>query len=224
MDISYSLAFTTGFLGGFGHCIGMCGPLVTSYTFHEGRFGGSRISLSPHLLYNAGRITTYVFIGSLMGLTGSFANTLGRFSGIQDIMTIIAGCIMILMGLGITGILGGMNFMERHNNIILKAVKMVLEGTSLWRYYPLGLLLGLLPCGLSYSIFIASAGTGNLFSGMMIAFSFGLGTVPALLLFGVIITYLSNRIRGLVYRAGGIVIMLMGIYFILRGVGLHADM
>ena len=224
MDISYFLAFTTGFLGGFGHCIGMCGPLVTSYTFHEGRFRDSRISLSPHLLYNAGRITTYVFIGSLMGLAGSFANTLGRFSGIQDIVTIIAGCIMILMGLGITGILGGMNFMERHNNIILKAVKMVLEGASLWRYYPLGLLLGLLPCGLSYSIFIASAGTGNLFSGTMIALSFGLGTVPALLLFGVIITYLSNKVRGLVYRAGGIVIILMGIYFIFRGIGLHAGM
>jgi len=224
VDISYFLAFTTGFLGGFGHCIGMCGPIVTSYTFHGGRFGDSRISLSPHLLYNAGRINTYVFIGSLMGLAGSFADTIGRFSGSQDIVTIIAGCIMILMGLGITGILGGMNFIERHNNIILKAVKMVFEGISLWRYYPLGLLLGLLPCGLSYSIFIASAGTGNLFSGMMIALSFGLGTVPALLLFGVINTYLSNRIRGLVYRAGGIVIMLMGIYFIFRGVGLHANM
>lgn len=224
MDISYFLSFMTGFLGGFGHCIGMCGPLVTSYTLHEGRFRNSHISMFPHLLYNAGRITTYAFIGSLMGLTGSFANTLGRFSGIQDIVTIIAGCIMILMGLGITGIFGEMNFLERHNNIILKAVKIVLEGASLWRYYPLGLLLGLLPCGLSYSIFIASAGMGNFFSGMMIVLSFGLGTVPALLLFGVIITYLSSRIRGMVYRVGGIVIMLMGVYFIFRGVGFHAGM
>ncbi|GER94394.1 sulfite exporter TauE/SafE family protein [hot springs metagenome] len=224
MDISYFFAFTTGFLGGFGHCIGMCGPLVTSYAFYECRFRDSRISLLLHILYNSGRVTTYVFIGSLMGFAGSFANTLGMFSGIQNIVTIIAGCIIILMGLGITGIIGGTNFIERYNNIILKAVKMVLEGASLWRYYALGLLIGLVPCGLSYSIFIASAGTGNFFSGSMIALSFGLGTVPALLLFGIIITYLSNKVRGLIYRASGIVIILMGIYFIFRGIGLYADM
>lgn len=218
MDISYFLVFTTGFLGGFGHCIGMCGPLVISYTFYEGRFRGSRISLSPHLLYSAGRITTYVFIGSLMGLAGSFANTLGRFSGIQDIATIIAGCIMILMGFSITGILGGMNFIERHNSGVIKAIKMVLESESAWRYYPLGILMGFLPCGLSYSVFIASAGTADFLKGMVSAVCFGIGTVPAMLLFGIAVRKMSTAFREWMHKAGGITIIFMGLFFIYRSI------
>jgi sulfite exporter TauE/SafE len=211
----YLLAFTTGFLGGFGHCIGMCGPLVASYTLHA---AAARSKIIPHLIYNAGRLTTYTFIGSLMGLAGSFVNTAGKLAGIQNIAAMLTGMLMIAAGLSIAGFFKGAKYIESHNSFILGAVKVVVETDSPLRYYPLGLLLGLLPCGLSYSVFIGAAGAGGLFQGMFYVFCFGIGTVPALLLFGVVMNYVSSRIRGWLYRASGVAVIISGVYFLVKGI------
>jgi sulfite exporter TauE/SafE len=61
---------------------------------------------------------------------------------------------------------------------------------------------------------MAAAGTGSMLSGMLTAFFFGIGTLPALLMFGLIAGYLSHKMRGLLYKLSGIIIILMGIYFI----------
>ncbi len=226
MDTGYVLAFTTGILGGFGHCIGMCGPLVAAYTLHDIRqfatplnpplVRGDLRGVLPHLLYNIGRITTYMFMGAVMGLAGSFINVAGRISGFQNIVAIVAGLFMILMGISISGISGGMAWLERHNNLILKIAQNFLQGESLWRYYPMGALFGFLPCGLSYTVSMAAAGTGSFLSGTFIMFFFGIGTLPALLLFGIISGYMSHRLRGWIYKTAGIVVMLMGVYLIFK--------
>jgi sulfite exporter TauE/SafE len=215
----YLLAFTTGLLGGFGHCIGMCGPLVASYTLHS---AASRTRIIPHLMYNAGRITTYTFIGSLMGLAGNFLNTAGKLAGIQNIAAMLTGILMIAAGLSISGCFKSASFIGSRNSFVLKAVKIVVETDSPLRYYPLGLLLGLLPCGLSYSVFIGAAGAGGLLQGMLYVFCFGLGTLPALLLVGVIMTYVSIRIRGWLYRASGVAVAISGVYFLVRGIASSA--
>ena len=62
------LALATGLLGGFGHCVGMCGPLVAAMSLAGGPADPRRV-LAGHLLYNAGRVTTYGFIGAAMGLS-----------------------------------------------------------------------------------------------------------------------------------------------------------
>ena len=215
----YYLAFTTGLLGGFGHCLGMCGPVVASYTLQS---GATHATVLTHMLYNAGRITTYSFIGALMGLSGTFLNTAGSLAGLQNVAAILTGTIMIIMGLNIIGLLRGTNFIERYGSFVLRAVHVVVDTGSSFRYYPLGLLLGLLPCGLSYSVFIGAAGTGGLLQGMFFVFCFGLGTVPALLLFGVAMTFISSRLRGWLYRASGILVIMSGIYFLVRGITSHA--
>lgn len=222
MSPVYMLAFTTGLLGGFGHCIGMCGPLVASYTLRAKENPGPGRSFFPHLLYNSGRITTYVFIGSLMGFTGTFLGTAERLAGIQGAAQVLAGIFMVVMGLGIAGVPGLTGRLEGKNSYILKAVKLVSEGDSLWRYYPLGLLMGFLPCGLAYSVFIGAAGAGGVLQAMLYVFSFGAGTLPAMLLFGFIISYLSIRIRGWLYRTSGVIVILSGVYFIARGISSNA--
>jgi sulfite exporter TauE/SafE len=216
METGLLAAFSTGLLGGFGHCIGMCGPIVASYAFHNSsaklfsRFGS-------HILYNIGRITTYMFIGALMGLTGSFVNVAGRLTGLQNVVAILAGLFMVLMGLSITGLFGTARWLEGHNNLIMKAARGLSYEKSLWRYFPLGALFGFLPCGLSYTVFIAAAGTGDLFSGMLLTGFFGLGTFPSLFLFGISASLISLKLRGLLYRIAGFIIIGMGIYFLAKG-------
>ncbi len=224
METGNIAAFTTGLLGGLGHCIGMCGPIVASYTLSDTSSTTIVSRLFTHILYNTGRITTYMFIGALMGLTGSFINTAGSISGFQNIVAVIAGLIMIMMGLNISGILGRAGWLEGHNNFIMKTGKDLLHEHSMWRYYPLGALFGFLPCGFSYAAFTAAAGTGSFLSGMLLMMFFGLGTLPALLLFGIAASYISIQLRGLLYKTAGLVVILTGIYFLAKGIRLYASL
>jgi sulfite exporter TauE/SafE len=225
METGYILALTTGIIGGFGHCIGMCGPLVASFTLAGPTQPGSRIGrIAPQMLYNSGRITTYTLIGGVMGLSGSFINVAGKLANIQNSVAVLAGVIMILMGISITGGRGNTAWIEKHNTPILRAATGIRASSSSLRYFPLGIVLGLLPCGLSYTVFIAAAGTGGLFPGMLTALLFGLGTLPALVVFGAVISSLTATLRSRIYRTSGLLVILMGLYYLYRGIILYANL
>ncbi len=219
------LAATTGLLGGFGHCAGMCGPLAASIGLVASPRIGVRRALSGQLLYNAGRVTTYACIGGAMGLTGSFVNTAGRLAGLQDAVAVGAGVVMILMGLGAAGVAPLFKRLEdRIAARVFRGVRSVLEGGGPGRFYALGILLGFLPCGLSYSAFVGAAASGGLPQGFLFALAFALGTVPALLLVGGASTLASARARGILYRLGGVAVAAVGALFVARGLGLHAPL
>lgn len=224
MDPQYLLALTTGILGGFGHCIGMCGPLVASQALLNSSAHPSPQIVMPHLQYNLGRIAMYGLIGALMGLAGSFLNVAGKLAGVQNMVLLLAGLAMITMGISIIGFRSATSWIEGHNSSILRAARRILNSTSPLRPVSLGIVMGLLPCGLSYTIFIAAAGSGTAFSGMFIAVLFGTGTLPALLLFGTLVSSLSARLRGRIYQAGGVLVVIMGVYFLIRGSRLYAGL
>lgn len=221
-DTSYLLALTTGLLGG-AHCVGMCGPIVASYALQGELRALTGITILkkifPHLLYNLGRISTYAFIGALMGMTGSFVNNI---AGFQSIVRIAAGAVMILMGINITGLTGGFGWLEKRGGLIMKTGAELLSLQSLWRYFILGALFGFLPCGLSYSMFAASAGTGNPVSGFLVSLLFGLGTLPWLVVFGVSASLVSAHLRGYIYKASGVIVIIMGLFYLVRGIKMYA--
>jgi sulfite exporter TauE/SafE len=95
----------------------------------------------------------------------------------------------------------------------------MLEGGGPSRLYPTGLALGLLPCGLSWTVFLGAAGTGSLPEGLLLALAFGLGTTPALLLVGVAGSAVGLRARAGLVRAGGVLVAALGVLFLLRGAG-----
>ncbi len=216
-----AMAFVTGLLGSFGHCAGMCGPLVGSFALAAAPLGARR-SLGGQLAYHAGRVTTYGTIGAVMGLTGSFVNVAGRLAGVQQVVAVAAGLSMILVGLGLAGLSATLRRLEaRASGRAVALVRGVLGGGGPGRLYPAGLVLGLLPCGLSWTAFLGSAGTGSAIEGLLLALAFGLGTVPALLAVGVAGTAVGARARGLLARAGGVLVALLGLLFVLRGAGVH---
>jgi hypothetical protein len=222
MSPDLALALTTGLVGGFGHCLGMCGPLAVGFALTAGPRLGARAAFSAQAVYHLGRVTTYAAVGAVMGLVGSFVDVAGRVAGAQRVASVVAGLAMTAMGLGATGIAGWARRLEaRATDRVVAAVRGLLEGGGPGRLYPLGLLLGLLPCGLSYSIFVGSAATGAPVPGMLLALAFGLGTTPALLLAGAAATLLSQRLRGWLYRAGGLLVAVLGALFLLRGLGLR---
>jgi sulfite exporter TauE/SafE len=223
MTAGWLAALGTGLLGGFGHCLGMCGPIAGAVGVAAG--GAPARALRVQLAYNAGRVTTYGFVGFAMGLGGSFVNTAAALAGWQDAVSVVAGALMILLGLGALGLAGFARRLElRVAGRVFRAARAVLEGGGPARAYPLGLLLGFLPCGLSYSAFMAAAATGHPASGLALALAFGAGTAPALLLAGTAAGAIGPRLRGALYRLGGALVVLFGARFVLRGLGIDAPL
>jgi sulfite exporter TauE/SafE len=225
IDPLYLVFLTTGFMVGFGHCIGMCGPIVVSLSLNLKQ----RNPIAPHLLYNAGRIITYSILGGLMGATGSFTLVAAHIAGIQKGALILAGIIIIIMGLAMSGWfhLGRLSI-DDHNpdGLISKGFKKLSQTKSTTAYLPIGLLLGLLPCGPVYTALIAAAGAGmkagsimeGITRGVLVMLFFGIGTIPALFLVAKLADMGWLKKRAIIYRIGAILMMAVGLYFVIKGI------
>lgn len=224
-DPLYVLFLSTGFLVGFGHCIGMCGPIVVSFSL---ALKGERVT-APHLFYHAGRVTTYSLLGGIMGLTGSFAGVAASIANIQKGVMIFTGLLIMAMGLAMIGWIPlGKSFgTGAPQGAIPKGFKKLTASGSPLRTIPLGLLLGLLPCGPVYTALIAAARAGmdaktateGVLKGTGLMFAFGLGTVPALFLVGRISGFGWIKSRTLVYKTGAVLMIGVGAYFVVKGMG-----
>ena len=225
IDPLYLIFLTTGFTVGFGHCIGMCGPIVVSLSLN---LKGKNLFL-PHLLYNAGRVVTYTVLGGLMGATGSFTLVAAHLAGIQQGALIFAGIIIIVMALAMSGWLPlGRIFGDNYNpdGIITKGFGKLSRVKSTAAYFPIGLLLGLLPCGPVYTALLAAAGAGmnaadtleGIGKGMAVMMSFGIGTIPALFLVAKLVDMGWLKNRQIIYRIGTILMIVVGLYFIVQGI------
>lgn len=212
--------FAAGLAGGAGHCVAMCGPIVASLGLAAPPGQGALAAAARTLPYHLGRVTTYGVIGAAMGLTGSFVNVAGRLAGLSEAVAVLAGGLMVLFGLGATGIAAPLERLTSRASSRLTALARSLLGGGA-PLYPLGLALGFLPCGLSWTAFLGAAATGGPVPGLLAAIAFGLGTVPGLLAAGLLAAAFGQRARGVLYRVGGLVVAALGILFLLRGLGLH---
>ena len=210
---------TIAFLGAFGHCIGMCGGIVIAYTSAkvDNRWSNFMQGLA-HLVYSFGRITTYVMLGAIFGALGGVA----QFNGYTTAaLTIVAGIFMILAGLSLLGKLEFLTKMEHsfsQTKWYQDVFRQVLRSKSLYSFYILGLLNGLLPCGLVYFFAVTAASTGSPLWGATVMFIFGLSTIPALFSLG-FFTQLLNRgsLRKKMMNLASIIVIVFGLYTIYRG-------
>lgn len=215
-------AAATGLLMGFSHCLGMCGPLVASFGLAARPGQGAVAAAAGQLPYHLGRVTTYGALGAVMGATGAFVNVAGRLAGLGEVMALLAGAVMVALGLGAAGVSARLARLEsRASQRVLALVRPLLSGGP-GRLYPLGLALGLLPCGASWTIFLGAAASGGPVSGLLMALAFGAATVPGLALAGALGALVGQRARGVLRRAGGLLVAAMGAWFVWRGLGHHA--
>ncbi len=208
-----------GLAGGFGHCISMCGPLVAAVSVGETRHG-----ILHHLLYNLGRITTYSILGAIVGLSGSFLVLASSIEPIQRAIMIIAGLSIILMGLSTAEWLPlpHKKSCNPGSSLIQKILVFFKAPRSIGSYYPMGIVLGFLPCGLTYTALLTAARSGmeakypfaGMMQGAIMMMLFGLGTTPALILVGKVANTISNRTRKRFYLLASLIMIATGVWFI----------
>lgn len=212
----------SGLLMGGSHCLAMCGPLVASLGLAAQPGQGAARAAARQVPYHLGRVTTYAVIGAVMGATGAFVNVAGRLAGLGEVMALLAGALMVALGLGAAGVSDLLRQLEsKASRRLMALLRPLLQGGAS-HLYPLGLALGLLPCGASWTVFLGSAAAGGPVPGLLMALAFGLATIPGLLLPAALGALLGQRARGALRRAGGLVVAALGLLFILRGLGLHA--
>ena len=172
---------TIAFLGSFGHCIGMCGGIVIAYSTAGLQKDRSKSAQSiAHLLYSLGRVTTYTLLGAIFGFLGGvvvFNNTT------NGVLWIVAGLAMVLAGLSLMGKIRFLSLLETSfssSKWYHEKFRMLLKSNSLFGFYLLGLLNGLLPCGFVYFFAITAASTASSLYGALVMLIFGLSTIPAL--------------------------------------------
>lgn len=224
-NIDLLLIISTALLGSMGHCIGMCGGIVVAYTSSKIDSKVTHIKqLLSHLSYNIGRVVTYSILGAIFGFIGkviAFNNTT------KGILFLITGSLMLLAALSL---LGKVKFLTSAELSITKykwyskSFKYLMRSKSYGSFFLLGLLNGIIPCGLVYSFAIFAASTASPLYGAIVMAIFGLATIPTLLFFGFITKLLQRGpIRNIMMNLAAILVILYGILTILKGYNFISD-
>jgi hypothetical protein len=189
--------FMLGLLG-TGHCIGMCGPLIFAFPGRSGRF-------LPHVWYHLGRVTTYVGVGAALGGVGALIAALTGMDSKSDVASLqawlrwFAAVLLAVLGLIRLGWLQEPRWLDRLNPERIPGFSRAMSGASgsggQTAFFLLGLLLGFLPCGLSYGAFAQALSTGSAGTGALLVLAFAAGTVPGLLLLGTGVSAIVRRYR-----------------------------
>ena len=200
------LAFVTGLISSFGHCLGMCGGIVAIYSARRPApvtIDGSRPSILARIAtlvpVHVGRITTYTFLGALVGLAGSLLEQVGGSVGWQGIFSVFVGIAMVVVALSLIGVLPPIEvalatIAGAGRPSPMKSMRGLFGQRSLAASVGLGILWGFLPCGLVFAMLVVAASTQSLWGGALTMVAFGLGTVPTLLGFGLAANVLSPRL------------------------------
>jgi uncharacterized protein len=229
-SMGYGLIFVVGLFTSL-HCIAMCGGIALSQGIKRTEeetavalgpetggarpVGGLSNKLLPNLLYNGGRVLSYTIIGGIVGALGSLFSLSTVLKGA---MPIIAGAFMLFLGIRMLGIFPALSR--------LKVRFPSLGGTRLRAAagargpFVVGLLSGLMPCGPLQTMQVYALGTGSFFAGALSMFLFSLGTVPLLLGFGAVSSFLSAKFNRRMVKASGVLVMALGLVMFTRGMSL----
>jgi sulfite exporter TauE/SafE len=209
--MDYWTAFILGLIGSV-HCAGMCGPLALALPHRSTNGTGFVLN---RVAYNAGRILTYCILGIVFGALG---RTLW-LAGVQRWLSIVLGLVLIF-GLLASGRLG----LQRSLTLVVARLKsyvpVLLRRPSTASVALLGLLNGLLPCGLVYVACTGATATGGIRSGAAYMAAFGAGTVPLMLAISISGKLIPPSFRLKLYKAIPVSVFLLGTLLILRGMSL----
>ena len=220
------LIVALGFLGSFGHCMGMCGPLTVALALSQDSDSNRINGWQFHLLLNLGRVCSYALVGIALGGLGSIVVASGQLAGIgsslRQFMAVFTGILLIWFGIGQIkpNWLPRLPFLHPLQGKIHHRLNSGMDRLSSkrqwWTPFLLGGVWGLIPCGFLYTAQLKAVETGSLLIGALTMLCFGLGTAPMMLGVGISASKISADRRSQLFRLGGWVTLTIGILTLLR--------
>lgn len=220
-ESSYLALFLIGLLGGT-HCIGMCGGIVGALSMGA----GSRPAL--HLAYNAGRIVSYTMAGAIAGALGGASLALSGQLPVRIVLFVLANLMLVALGLYLMGATRSLAFTERFGQRLWRHLQPLsrrfLPARTAAQAFPLGLVWGWLPCGLVYSALVTALTSGSALRGAGMMLAFGAGTLPTLLLAGLLAVRLNEYVAKPVVRfSAGLLVLAFGLWGLFAAIRLFVQ-
>jgi len=215
-DSGFLALFLVGLLGGT-HCAGMCGGIVGALAVQAPR---ERAALPIHFAYNLGRIASYAAAGALAGAVGY---AFGALLPVQRGLYLFASLMLVTLGFYLLGMTRALAFAERGGQKlwarIQPATRRFLPVRGPAQAFPLGMLWGWLPCGLVYSALTTALAAGSAARGALLMLAFGLGTLPNLLLAGLLLARFRRFAQAQATRiVSGLLVLGYGLYGLFNAV------
>jgi len=202
-----------GLFGSF-HCIGMCGPLALSLPL-QGKAVAERLLLT--VSYNLGRAFTYSLLGLLLG----FAGQQFFLFGYQQLLTILTGSVLLIV-LFAGRYRPGTRLLPAgvHARIGKVLQRLLRTASSPASFFIVGMINGLLPCGLVYLAAGSAIATGNPWVGATLMFLFGMGTFPLMIAVMMLDVFIPPARRVQLRRLVPVFVCVTALLLIVRGLNL----
>ncbi|MGR8934650.1 MAG: sulfite exporter TauE/SafE family protein [Gammaproteobacteria bacterium] len=215
----YTLAFVAGFLGS-GHCLGMCGALVSGYFMKAGK----QRSYMPYIVYQLSRITVYTLLGVTAAMLGVVLISSGLFGKIQSMLQMAIGLVVVGLALGILG------WLPWQGAIRLLPAQLLRKGYSASKNQGriagamlAGLLNGMMPCPLTFAMAVKATSSATLYEGGALMLAFGAGTLPMMVFISLAFAKLSTGLRSLMYKTAALIMVAMGVNTFYRGWSFYSE-
>ena len=210
--------FVLGLLGS-GHCIGMCGGFAMTIGAAPSKFGPA---LVHQLVYGAGRLFTYAFLGALAGLVGSkLARTNLPLVQAQQVLAVVAGTMMVYIGLSSLGVFRFKWLTLGDGGLMSSMLRQFINARGLGPFLLAGVFTGFLPCGLVYAALAKAMTTSDPARGWLAMLCFGVGTMPAMVAIGCGATLMGRAMRVRILKLAACFVILLGGVTIYRGLPLE---
>lgn len=215
----YTLAFIAGFLGS-GHCLGMCGALVSGYFMNV---KGNK-SYIPYFAYQFTRVLVYVAIGLLAATLGVVLVSGGMIGKFQSILQMFIGTVVIFLALGILGLIPWQGSVKLLPMNLLRQgyAKARTKGPVIGAMIA-GFLNGLMPCPLTFAMYVEATAATSIVEGGALMLAFGAGTLPTMLLISVAFAKMSASIRGFMLKSAALIMIFMGLNTIYKGLTFYVE-
>jgi uncharacterized protein len=209
-----SMAFVMGLIGSF-HCLGMCGPIAMALPMGH-RTNSSR--LLGGVIYNLGRVFTYSFLGLVLGLAGDLLIS----PKIQNIVSITFGALIAIYLLLPAKTKTALKISPNQALLVRlrKQIAKFLYIQNNSSLFGIGMLNGLLPCGMIYLALTSSFLAGSAVKGSLFMFSFGMGTFPTMLAAVFFGSFVNQHIRSKLRKLVPVFLFFMAALLIVRGMNL----
>jgi sulfite exporter TauE/SafE len=211
-EITLSLAFMAGIFGSF-HCFGMCSGINGGFFIYSAQ----GIRLRPLIAFHGMRLAVYTLLGVIGAIVGRVLVQSGIVGKAQGILMILAAVLIILLGLNLLG-------MPLWRWLGKQLVTAHVPLASLTNSAPLattmtaGLLNGLVPCSLVFSVAIKAAATADPVRAGLLMLSFGAGTLPSMVAVSLAGTYVGAVFNGRLAMLAGFVVVMLGLWTLYEGV------
>ncbi len=221
-ELGYAMAFLTGLLGA-GHCLGMCSGIAGGLSLHQG-WGRP----GPVLTYHGSRIAVYVALGTLGAALGRTLVQTGALGKIQGQLMILAGTLILVLGLGLIGVLP---WAAPARYAAAAKPSILVRPPGRWsgwgaRLAPAlgGLANGLVPCSLVYSVATRATASADPAQAALLMLCFGLGTLPVMGTATASVGLAGRLAQGLGRRLAGGIVILLGAWTLYEGLTFYEVM